>query len=330
MLKIPNTINKLAVAAIIGRTAVGKSTIINALIGEDLCIVSNRTQTTRHLIRAITLFKDCQIVLTDTPGYQERPQNALNKAMNRSLSVALTTPNIIIWVLDCEKFLKNPTSEMRFLEKLFAPNISIIKNVKSAIVLNKIDRLRSPNEVLKAIEFLAKQYPQSELIPVSAKTKKNLNELLEVILSAGVESPPLFPIDEISDLSEKFFAAEFLRESIYAETYQELPFSCAVTVDEFNEVPAKEIPQLSSAKVKHQQPRKKPLMLNIALTIHISDDKHKPIVLGEHGSRLKSIATNARLKMEDFFGRKVYLQTWVKINENWQDNPQLLKEFGYL
>lgn len=334
--KLPK-ITKSLVVAIIGRTAAGKSTLINALAQNHLCIVSDKTQTTRQLIRAIITYKDCQIVLTDTPGYQEKPQNALNRAMNRSFSSALENPDMVVWVLDVYQYIKNPTSENRVMDKVFSTMINRLneegKLIPSAIILNKIDKLKSVAATLPVINQLNIQFPNTELVPLSALSKKNLSEFIEVLYKSRTSNMPIFPEDYLSDLGEKFFAAEFLREALYKELYQELPFSCAVVVDEFNFQPQEYNPEIKPKSSRKKNPDKNSAaygLYRISLTIRISNEKHKPIILGDKGDRLKLIATRARLQMERFYGRKVYLQTWIKVNEDWQNKPELLKEFGYL
>jgi len=307
------------VASIIGRTAVGKSSIINALIGEHLSIVSSRTQTTRQLIRAIFNYQDCQIVLIDTPGYQERPKNKLNRLMNRTLTEALANPDMIVWVIDASRYQKSKLSEKRLLEKILIPVFDQVDlPITGVVVFNKIDKLKNINQLLPMLEDFKNSFPnlaKLELIPLSAITKKNINILLKILCQNSKVTSPLFPEDQISDLNERFFAQEFMRESLYDELYQEIPFGCAVTIDSF---------------AKEKTKNKKKELLRIALTIRISSDKHKPIILGENGQRIKRIATKARLKMENFYRTKVYLQTWIKVNPNWQNQPGLLKEFGYL
>ncbi|HOK25364.1 MAG TPA: GTPase Era [Bacteroidales bacterium] len=282
---------------ILGNPNVGKSTLMNAMVGQKLSIVSPKVQTTRHRIMGILNGEDYQIVYSDTPGII-KPGYKLHEQMMKYITGALTDADIILYITDVQEKV-DPEGEI----------IQKIKNIKVPviIVINKIDLTTQP--ALETLTSTWKEwFPGSDVIPVSAIYGFNLDQLLKTILNLLPEGPPYFPKDQITDKMERFFAAEIIREKIFLNYRQEIPYSVEVEIESFTD-----LENLSK----------------IRAVIHVARESQKGIIIGHQGKMLKKIGTEARKEMEEFFGRKIYLELYVKVTENWRDNPAILKRFGY-
>jgi GTP-binding protein Era len=282
---------------ILGNPNVGKSTIMNALVGEKLSIITSKAQTTRHRIMGIVNGDDFQIVYSDTPGIL-RPQYKLQEAMMSFVKIALSDADIIIYVTDVTQ---EPVSEKTYTGKIKSSGIPVI------VVVNKID-LSNQNDLEGIVESWSKAFPDSPVIPVSALNNFNLDSLLRAILDKLPEGQPFFPKDQLTDKYERFFASEILREKILLHYRKEVPYSVEIEIESFKEEPG---------------------IIKIRALIHATRDSQKGIIIGHKGSMLKKVGTEARYDMEDFFGKKVFLELYVKVTKDWRDKPETLKRFGY-
>ena len=282
---------------IIGNPNVGKSTLMNALVGEKLSIVTAKAQTTRHRIMGIVNTDDYQIVYSDTPGML-KPSYRLQEDMMKFVDAAIGDADIILYVTDVvEKSDKN-IEYIQKLQKLECPVV---------VIINKIDISDQP-KVLELISYWQETLPDAIIIPVSAKERFNLESVLEAIVSKLPVSPPWFDKDQFTDRNLRFFASEIIREKILENYSQEIPYSCEVEVEAFKE-----------GRERYE----------INAVIHVMRDTQKGIIIGKGGAALKKTGTEARLEMEDFFQKKVYLQLFVKVDPDWRENRKELRKFGY-
>ena len=282
---------------ILGNPNTGKSTIMNALVGEKLSIITSKAQTTRHRIMGIVNSDDFQIVYSDTPGIL-RPAYKLQESMMTFVNTAISDADIILYVTDVtEKQL----ADKAYPERIKSSGIPVI------VAVNKID-LSNQEELEKIVELWHSFFTDSPVIPLSALKKFNIDALLEAVLSKLPEGPPYFPKDQLTDKYERFFASEIIREKILKNYQKEVPYSVETEIDSFKEENG---------------------MLKIRALIHVARDSQKGIIIGHRGSMLKKTGTEARIDMEDFFGKKVFLELYVKVTKDWRDKPLILKRFGY-
>jgi GTPase len=282
---------------ILGNPNVGKSTIMNALVGEKLSIITSKAQTTRHRIMGIVNGEDFQIVYSDTPGIL-RPQYKLQETMMNFVNSALSDADMILYVTDV---LERNASEGEYIDKIKESGIPVI------IAINKVD-LTNQDDLEKVVESWHIAFPDSPLIPISGLKNFNLDSLLNAILEKLPESPPYFPKDQLTDKYERFFASEIIREKILVNYKKEIPYSVEIEIEEFKD--QKDI-------------------IKIRALIHVIRDSQKGIIIGHKGSMLKRVGTEARHDMEDFFRKKVFLELYVKVTKDWRDKPLVLKRFGY-
>jgi GTP-binding protein Era len=290
-------IHKAGFVNILGNPNVGKSTIMNALVGEKLSIITSKAQTTRHRIMGIVNGDDFQIVYSDTPGIL-KPQYKLQEAMMKFVNIALTDADVILYVTDVTE---KPLYEKEYTEKIKVSGIHLI------IAINKID-LSNQADLEKIVESWRSAFPGAPVIPVSALEKFNLEALLNEILEKLPAGEPFFPKEQLTDKYERFFASEILREKILNNYKKEIPYSVEIEIESFKEEPA---------------------IIKIRALIHVTRDSQKGIIIGHKGSMLKKVGTEARHDMEDFFGKKVFLELYVKVTKDWRDKPDMLKRFGY-
>ncbi len=284
--------------AIIGRPNVGKSTLLNALIGEKLSIVSRRAQTTRHRIMGILTRADTQYVFVDTPGFQTRYGNALNQVMNRGVRQALAEVDVVLFVVEAGRFDERD----RAVRQLVPSDCPLI------IVVNKIDQLKDKARLLPFLADLAREGDFAAIVPVSATRGAQLDELLAETRKHLPNNEFLFGEDEITDRSERFLAAEYLREKLFRLIGDELPYAATVEVEKF--VVDGELRRISAAIV-------------------VDRAGHKAIIIGSGGETVKRIASEARQDMERMFGGPVFLEVFVKVKSGWADDERLLKSLGY-
>lgn len=284
--------------AIVGRPNVGKSTLLNHLIGEKISIVSRKAQTTRHRITGILTRDDAQFVFVDTPGFQTQHTNALNRAMNRGVTQALADVDVVLFVIEAGRF---DSKDQKVLDLL-------PKDRPVILVVNKVDKLEDKGRLLPFLAQIAEKRDFAALLPVSAAKGRQLDELLTETRKHLPNPGLMFSEDEITDRSERFLAAEYIREKLFRLLGDELPYSATVEVEKF-EVEGR--------------------LRRIYAAIVVDRPGHKAIVIGKGGATLKRISTEARQDMERLFDGKVYLEVWVKVKSGWADDDRLLRSLGY-
>ena len=283
--------------AIVGQPNVGKSTLLNYFLGTKLSITSRKAQTTRYQLLGIHTTPETQYVFVDTPGYQLKHLNTLNKNLNKTVKHALQDVDVIL-------FLIEPRQMTEVDEKILQ---MIPKETPIILVINKVDCLKDKTKLLGLIQVFKENNRYKEIIPTSVKKKNNLKELLESTLEFLPEQEFIYEEDQITDKNERFLAAEIVREKIFRLTGQELPYSIAVEIEKF----------------EHEGNVRR-----IFAAIIVERDSHKPMIIGNKGIRLKDISTSARIDMEKLFGGKVWLETWVKVQKGWSDDLRALKSLG--
>lgn len=283
---------------IAGRPNVGKSSLINRLIGQKLSIVSPKAQTTRHLITAILTTGEAQLVFVDAPGRPPHARSALQRMLGRRAVEAARDCDVALLVVEA---MRLEAGDQAALD-------AIPRQQKTVVAVNKVDRVRRADRLLPFIDRLAKLRDFEAIVPVSARTGKNLPTLLRVLTEALPEGPAVYPADQLTDRDERFFAAELLREKLFYALGEELPYRCEVIIDSF---------RLEGA------------LRRIEATILVERESQKGIVVGRGGATLKRVAREARRDMERLFGGKVFLNVWVKVRDKWTDDLRVLRQLGY-
>lgn len=289
---------KSGTIAIVGRPNVGKSTLLNRLVGEKISIVSRKAQTTRHRIMGILTQPDAQYVFVDTPGFQTRHTNALNRAMNRGVTQALTEVDVVVLVVGAGRI----DAKDKAVVQLLTPECPVI------LAVNKIDQIKDKTRLLPIVASLAGQHSFVAIVPISAATGSQLDDLLAEIRKYLPHQELLYGKDEITDKSEQFLAAEFIREKLFRFIGDELPYAATVEVEKF---------EIDGA------------LRRINAAIVVDRQAHKGIVIGKSGETLKRIASEARQDMERLFDGKVFLEVFVKVKSGWNNDERLLKSLGY-
>ena len=289
---------KSGTIAIVGRPNVGKSTLLNRLIGEKISIVSRKAQTTRHRIMGILTRPDAQFVFVDTPGFQTKHTNALNRAMNRGVKQALSEVDVVIFVMDADHFDARDKSVVDLLPE----------DRPVVLAINKVDQCKDKSKLLPLLSDMASRFPFAAIVPISAARGSQLDDLLAEVRKHLPNEELLFGEDEITDKSERFLAAEYIREKLFRFVGDELPYAATVEVEKF---------ELDGS------------LRRINAAIVVDREGHKGIVIGKGGATLKRIATEARQDMERLFDGKVYLEIFVKVKSGWTDDERLLKSLGY-
>jgi GTP-binding protein Era len=281
----------------VGRPNTGKSSLLNRLVGEKLSIVSAKPQTTRHLVTGILTRPDCQYVFVDAPGVPPQTKSVMHRALSRRVNEAARDVDVVLFVVEAGR--------VGLEDRAALERIPVSQRVIA--VANKVDLVRK-FDLIPFLDRLARLREFHAIVPVSAKTGRNADELLRVLAGALPEGPPAYPKEQLTDRDERFFAAELLREKLFEAMGQELPYRCEVLIESFK-----------------QEGR----LRRIEATILVERDSQRAIVLGERGERLKRMATAARKDMERLFGGKVYLGAWVKVRRAWTDDRRVLRQLGY-
>ena len=291
---------RAGMVAVVGRPNVGKSTLINALVGYKVSIVSDRPQTTRHRILGIHTEDAGQIVFVDTPGLHSDQKRAINRYMNRAARGALADVQLAALVIEAGQWREEDEAAFKLL--------AAEANLPRVLIINKVDRIADKSELLPFIAKVGEGRDFAEIFPISARRNSGLADLRRHLIKLLPESAPLYGEDEVTDRSERFLAAELVREQLMRQLGEEVPYATTVTIDKFAEDGR---------------------LLRIAATVHVERDGQKAIVIGAGGERMRAIGQGARIAMEKQFGRKVFLQLWCKVREAWSDDEAALRGFGY-
>jgi len=291
------SVHRAGYIAIVGRPNVGKSTLLNRLVGQKISITSRKPQTTRQRITGILTREDAQLVFVDTPGFQTKHRSALTRIMNRSVTQSLQEVDVVLWVIEALKFDELDAA----LQRLLPGNVPVV------LAINKVDRLEDKNALLPFIRELSERFQLNAIVPVAAEKGERLDELVKAVVPLLPEQPPVFGEDEITTSSERFLATELIREKLFRLLGEELPYAAAVEIERF--------------EMDGQLRR-------IHAAIIVDKASQKAIVIGKGGEKLKVVATQARKDMEQLFGGKVFLEVWVKVKSGWADSAATLKRMG--
>ena len=294
-----DAISRCGYVAIVGRPNVGKSTLLNHILGQKLAITSRKPQTTRHTLLGIKTEGEVQAIYVDTPGLHKENEKALNRFMNKSASQALRDVDVVLFVVDRLRWTDEDQMVLERVQYVSSPVL---------IVVNKLDRMEDKNELLPHLEWLTQQLPNAEVVPVSALQGRNIDRLESLIAERLPESEHFYPEDQLTDKSSRFLAAELVREKVMRQLGAEIPYQVTVEIEEFK-----------------QEGR----VLHIHALILVERDGQKKIVIGDGGERLKKIGQEARLDMQKLFGSKIMLNLWVKVRRGWSDDERALGSLGY-
>lgn len=289
--------------AIVGKPNVGKSTLMNALVGQKISITSRKAQTTRHRITGIRTREETQFVFVDTPGFQTKHSTALNKSLNKTVMGAIGDVDLILFVVEAGSFTLGDAKVL----SLFKPGIPTL------LIANKLDRVHRRGDIAPWLRDMQERHPFTEFVPMSAKKRDDIQRLLGICAPYLPQQPWFYGADELTDRSEKFLASETVREKLFRFTGDELPYTSTVVIDKFDEEPSPKFGRF----------------MRIAATIVVERDGHKAMVIGAGGERLKMISTEARQELEKLLNAKVFLEVWVKVRSGWADDAARVKSFGY-
>ncbi|MEY3379721.1 MAG: hypothetical protein RL468_319 [Pseudomonadota bacterium] len=296
---------RCGLVAIVGKPNVGKSTLLNALVGQKISITSRKAQTTRHRITGICNRGNSQFVLVDTPGFQTRHASALNRSLNKTVLGAIIDVDLVLFVVEAGQFRQ---ADQRVLD-LLSPGIPVF------LIANKLDTVKQRAELAPWLQKMQTLHSFAELLPLSAKNSRDIEHLLAVCEKYLPQQPWWYEADELTDRSEKFLASEIVREKLFRLTGDELPYTSTVVVENFEE----------EAPLKKSQKR----LIRISATIVVERDTHKAMVIGDKGERIKRIGTEARMELEKLMDAKVFLELWVKVRSGWADDEARVRAFGY-
>ncbi len=299
----PAAAQRCGLIAIVGKPNVGKSTLLNALVGQKISITSRKAQTTRHRITGIRTIGDTQFVFVDTPGFQTRHATALNRSLNKTVMGAVGDVDLVLFVVEAGKFTLGDAKVLSLLKP----------GVPALLVANKLDQVHRRAEIAPWLRDMQERHAFAEFVPMSAKNAKDIERLFGICEKYLPEQPWWYAEDELTDRSEKFLAGETVREKLFRLTGEELPYTSTVVIEKFEEEPS---PQ-------HGR------FVKIAATIVVERDSHKAMVIGDKGERLKRIGTETRQELEKLMGAKVFIELWVKVRTGWADDEARVRSFGY-
>ena len=295
---------RCGLVAIVGKPNVGKSTLMNALVGQKISITSRKAQTTRHRITGMHTRGNAQFVFVDTPGFQTRHNNALNRSLNKTVMGAVGDVDLILFVVEAGMFNQADAKVLALLSKE-APTL---------LVANKLDQVNRRADIAPWLQAMQQRHPFAEFVPMSAKNAKDIERMLGICEKYLPEQAWWYASDELTDRSEKFLASETVREKLFRLTGDELPYTSTVVIDKFEE-------EAGRGKQKR--------LLRIAATIVVERDGHKAMVIGDKGERIKRIGTETRVELEKLLDAKVFIEMWVKVRSGWADDEARVRSFGY-
>jgi GTP-binding protein Era len=294
---------RCGLVAIVGKPNVGKSTLLNALVGQKISITSRKAQTTRHRITGIRTTGETQFIFVDTPGFQTDHANALNRSLNKTVVGAVSDVDLVLFVVNAGSFAQADAKVLALLNK----------GIPALLIANKLDKVHRREDIAPWLQEMQTRHPFAQFMPMSAKNAKDIERLLTQCQYYLPEQPWWYSEDELTDRSEKFLASEIIREKLFRFTGDELPYTSTVIIDKFTEEPGKTVSR----------------MVRIAATIVVERDGHKAMVIGEGGERLKQIGTLARQELEKLMDAKVFIELWVKVRSGWADDEARVRSFGY-
>jgi GTP-binding protein Era len=289
---------RCGLVAIVGRPNVGKSTLMNALVGQKISITSRKAQTTRHRITGVRTVGDAQFVFVDTPGFQTRHTAALNRNLNRTVQGVLSDVDLVLFLVEAGRFNLDDAKVLGLLPP----------DKPAILVANKLDEVQRRTDMLPWLKSMQERHPFAQFVPMSARQNSDVERLMNIVAPYLPEQPWLYDADTLTDRSERFLAAELIREKLFRLTGDELPYSATVVIDKFEEEGD---------------------LRRIAATIIVERDAHKGMVIGDGGERLKRIGSEARQDLERLMEAKVFLELWVKVRSGWADSEEHLRSYGY-
>ena len=295
---------RCGLVAIVGKPNVGKSTLMNALVGQKVSITSRKAQTTRHRITGMHTRGATQFVFVDTPGFQTRHNNALNRSLNKTVVGAVGDVDLILFVVEAGMFNQADAKVLALLSK----------EVPTLLVANKLDQVNRRADIAPWLQEMQQRHAFAEFVPISAKNAKDIERMLGICEKYLPEQAWWYAADELTDRSEKFLASETVREKLFRLTGDELPYTSTVVIDKFEE-------EAGRGKQKR--------LLRIAATIVVERDGHKAMVIGDKGERIKRIGTETRVELEKLLDAKVFIEMWVKVRSGWADDEARVRSFGY-
>jgi GTP-binding protein Era len=299
----PAAETRCGVIAIVGKPNVGKSTLLNAVVGQKISITSRKAQTTRHRITGIRTVGPTQFIFVDTPGFQTRHATALNRSLNKTVLGAVGDVDLVLFVVEAGKFTLADAKVLALLKP----------GIPALLIANKVDEIHRRGDIAPWLRDMQQRHDFAEFVPMSAKSPKDVDRLFAICEKYLPQQAWWYGADELTDRSEKFLAGETVREKLFRLTGDELPYTSTVIIDKFEEEPSP----------KHKR------MVKIAATIVVERDGHKAMVIGDKGERLKRIGTEARQELEKLMDCKVFLELWVKVRSGWADDEARVRSFGY-
>ena len=286
--------------AILGRPNVGKSTLLNRIIGKKVSITSSKPQTTRHRLLGIRTTDDCQMIFVDTPGVHLGSKRYINQVLNKTAANALAGVDVTLLMITSEGWKEEDRHALKLAQQ---EKNSLI------LLINKIDKLKDKNRLLPLNETSSKMHDFKAIIPLSASDGDNVDSLLDVLTTYLPDSPLLFPEGQMTDKGDRFIVSETIREKLFRQLHDEIPYALAVEIQQFDMTDS---------------------LLRADVIVWVEKESQKGIIIGKKGEKLRSVGSSAREELESFFGRKVFLQLWVKVRENWSDDAVMLRAIGYI
>ncbi len=322
-------VTRCGLVAIVGRPNVGKSTLMNALVGQKISITSKKAQTTRHRITGVRTVGASQFVFVDTPGFQDRHTAALNRSLNRTVQGSLADVDAVLFVVEAGRFGLDDAKVLALMQGEGMQHVPVL------LVANKLDTLKRRQDVLPWLRSMQERHAFAEFVPMSAQKADDVQRLFGILEPYLPEQDWFYDEDALTDRSDRFLASELIREKLFRLTGDELPYTSTVVIDQFEEldengrVIAAETGAELAEPVEHPQPVFPRSRCRIAATIVVERDAHKGMIIGEQGERLKRIGSETRQELEQLWGHKVFLELWVKVRSGWADDERHLRSYGY-